>query len=87
MLIKIKAPKGGKLRDIATGYEYSEVICDEKYRNRYVLVDGEDDPVVETIDGVPLANRVSDLEDAIVELAELYAEQDDAIVELAGLIE
>lgn len=31
--------------------------------------------------------RNSELETALVELAELYAEQDDAIVELAGLIE
>lgn len=30
--------------------------------------------------------RTSDLEDAVVELAGLYAEQDDALVELADLV-
>jgi len=29
----------------------------------------------------------AELEDAVIELAGLYAEQDDALVELAGLIE
>lgn len=29
----------------------------------------------------------ADLEDAVLELGELFAEQDDALVELAGLIE
>lgn len=29
----------------------------------------------------------TELEDAVLELAGLYAEQDDALVELAGLIE
>ena len=29
----------------------------------------------------------ADLEDAVMELGELFAEQDDALVELAGLIE
>ena len=31
--------------------------------------------------------RRDELENAVVELAELYAEQDDALVELAGMIE
>ena len=31
--------------------------------------------------------RNAEIEDALVELGELYAEQDDALVELAGLIE
>ena len=31
--------------------------------------------------------RRTELEDAVLELAGLYAEQDDALVELAGLIE
>ena len=31
--------------------------------------------------------RRAELEDAVLELAELYAEQDDAIVELAELLE
>lgn len=29
----------------------------------------------------------AELEDAVIELGELYAEQDDALVELAGMIE
>ena len=32
-------------------------------------------------------NKRQELEEAVLELAELYAEQDDAIVELAGMIE
>ena len=31
--------------------------------------------------------RITEMEDALMELAELYAEQDDALVELAELIE
>jgi len=31
--------------------------------------------------------RNAEIEDALVELGELYAEQDDALVELAGMIE
>lgn len=74
MKIKITAPKGKKLRDLRTRAEHSEVICDEKYRDRYVLADGEGDPVVEELDGVTLGDRVSDLEDAVVELAEIITE-------------
>ena len=86
MRIRITAPHGKKLRDTLTGSEHSEVICEEKYRDRYVVADSPEDPIVEELDGVTLGERVTDLEDAVVELAELYAEQDDAIVELAEIV-
>ena len=73
-MIKIIAPKGKKIRDIRTERLYSEVVCKESERDRYVLADSEDDPVVETLDGVTLSERVSDLEDAVVELAEIITE-------------
>lgn len=75
MLIRIKAEDGKKLRHVPTGNLYSEVITDEKYRNRYVLAESEDDPTVEILDGVTLSDRVSDLEDAVVELAEIITEE------------
>lgn len=34
-----------------------------------------------------LEKQISEQDDALVELAELFAEQDDALVELAGMIE
>lgn len=74
MMIQITAPNGKKLRDLLTGKTHSEVYCEEKYRNRYVVADGEDDPVIEVLDGVTLGERVSDLEDAVIELAEIIAE-------------
>ena len=75
MLIRIKAEDGKKLRHVPTGNLYSEVITDEKYRNRYVLAESEADPTVEILDGVTLSDRVSDLEDAVVELAEIITEE------------
>ena len=74
MLIRIKAEQGKKLRHIPTGNLYSEVVTDEKYRNQYVLADSEDDPDVEVLDGVTLGDRVTDLEDAVIELAEIITE-------------
>ena len=74
MLIKLTAPSGKKLRNIRTEALYSEVICDERQRHLYVVADSPDDPVVETLDGVTLGERVSDLEDAVVELAEIITE-------------
>ena len=74
MMIRIKAPTGKKLRNIKTEALYSEVICDERNRELYVLADSPDDPVVEELDGVTLGERVSDLEDAVVELAEIISE-------------
>ena len=74
MKIRIKAPDGKKIRDLRTEAEHSEVICDERYRRFFVLADGEGDPIVEYVDGVTLDERVSDLEDAVVELAEIITE-------------
>ena len=74
MKIKITAPEGKMLRHIPTEKLYSEVIVEERIANQFVVADSEDDPVVETLDGVTLADRVSDLEDAVVELAEIITE-------------
>lgn len=74
MKIRIKAPDGKKLRDIRTEAEHTEVICDERYGRFFVLADGEGDPVIEYVDGATLDERVSDLEDAVVELAEIITE-------------
>lgn len=68
-MVKIQAPKGKKLRDIRTEKLYSEVVCEDKYVEKYVIADSDNDPVVEMLDGVTLNERVSDLEDAVIELA------------------
>ena len=73
-MIKIVAPHGKKLRNIKTESLYSEVVCDERNRDLYVLADSPYDPVVETLDGVTLGDRVADLEDAVIELAEIITE-------------
>ena len=73
-MIKLTAPNGKKLRNIKTEAMYSEVICDERMRPLYVVADSPEDPVVETLDGVTLGERVADLEDAVVELAEIITE-------------
>ena len=73
-MIKLTAPNGKKLRNTKTEALYSEVICDEKHRTLYVVADSPEDPVVEELDGVTLGERVSDLEDAVVELAEIISE-------------
>lgn len=73
-MIKLTAPNGKKLRNTKTEAMYSEVICDERMRPLYVVADSPEDPVVETLDGVTLGERVSDLEDAVVELAEIISE-------------
>lgn len=70
-MIRIEAPKGKMIRDVKTEKLYSEVICEDRYVNRYVLADSIDDPIIETLDGVTLGERVSDLEDAVVELASI----------------
>ena len=70
MKIKIVAPKGKMLRDLRTENQYSEVICDEKYRNRYVLADSEGDPTVEYVEGTTLAEKVAELNDTVTELSE-----------------
>lgn len=74
MKIKLTVPEGKKLRDIRTEKEHSEVIVEETCRKYFVVADSEDDPVVEEMDGVTLGERVSDLEDAVIELAEIIAE-------------
>lgn len=73
-MIKLIAPDGKKLRHIPTEQLYSEVICAEREASKYVLADSEDDPITEQLDGVTLADRVTDLEDAVVELAEIITE-------------
>ena len=74
MRIRIKAPDGKKLRDIRTERLHSEIITDDRNQRFFVVADSEDDPIVETLDGVTLGDRVSDLEDAVVELAEIITE-------------
>lgn len=74
MKVKLTAPNGKKLRDIRTDALHSECIIDEALAKYFVVADSEDDPVVETLDGVTLGERVSDLEDAVVELAEIITE-------------
>lgn len=75
MKVKLTAPDGKKLRDTMTLREYTEVITDEKYAARFVVADSEQDPVThEEIDGATLDERVADLEDAVIELAEIIAE-------------
>lgn len=58
------------LSDIKTDREYSEVVCDEKFRDRYELTDG-DIPTIETIKiaSVSFADRIADLEDAVETIA------------------
>ena len=73
-MIRIKAPNGKKLRDIITEKLYSEVICEDKYADRYVVADSDEDPIIVEKDGVTLDERVSDLEDAVIELAEIITE-------------
>lgn len=73
-MIHIIAPDGNKIRDIRNNNLYSEVIVEDRLRNKFVLADGEGDPTIEYLDGVTLEDRVSDLEDAVVELAEIITE-------------
>lgn len=73
-MIRIKAPNGKKLYDTKTGRLYSEVVCEDKYADRYVIADSDEAPTVIEKDGVTLADRVADLEDAVIELAEIITE-------------
>lgn len=70
-MVRIVAPNGKKLRHIKTNALYSEVICIDKNVDLYVVAESEADPVVEMLDGVTLTERVADLEDAVIELAEI----------------
>lgn len=73
-MIRIKAPNGKKLRDVRTMKLHSEVICEDKNARFFVVAESEEDPVIEEMDGVTLSDRVSDLEDAVIELAEIITE-------------
>lgn len=73
-MIRIIAPDGKKLRDIRTERKHTEVICEERDAKYFVVADSDEDPVKESLDGVTLAERVTDLEDAVVELAEIITE-------------
>lgn len=74
MRIKLIAPDGKKIRDIRTLQEHSEVIIDDAIRKYFVVADSDEDPIIEEVDGVTLGDRVSDLEDAVIELAEIISE-------------
>ena len=73
-MVKIKAPNGKKIRDTRTRALHSEVVCKDADAKWFVVADSEGDPIIETLDGVTLDERVSDLEDAVVELAEIITE-------------
>ena len=73
-MVKITAPNGKKLRDTRTRALHSEVICKDNDARFFVVADSEDDPIIKELDGVTLDERVSDLEDAVVELAEIITE-------------
>ena len=66
--IKITASIGQRVRDIKTDREFSEVVCDEKFSDRYELTDG-DAPKVETVKTVSLVERIADLENAVESIA------------------
>lgn len=76
MMVRITAPEGKKIKHAPTGRLYSEVIVDEKQASKYVVDGSYDDPIVTAVneEGVSLADRVADLEDAVVELAEIITE-------------
>ena len=74
-MIKLTAPEGMKLRDIRNNRRYSEVITDERLKDKFVVDESEGDVIEEAIEGVTLSDRVSDLEDAVVELAEIITEE------------
>lgn len=74
-MIKLIAPDGAKLRHLRSGREYTQVICEESQRSYYVVVGSAADPITQTVvEGVTLESRVNDLEDAVVELAEIITE-------------
>lgn len=75
-MIKLTAPDGMKLRDIRNNRLYSEVITDERLKDKFVVDESEGDVIEEAIEGVTLSDRVSDLEDAVVELAEIITEEE-----------
>lgn len=75
MMVRITAPKGQKIKHIPTNALHSEVICDEKKQYQYELADSSEAPIITPIPvDNSLSERVGDLEDAVVELAELISE-------------
>lgn len=83
--IKITATIGQRVRDIKTNREFSEVVCDEKFSDRYELTDG-DLPKVETIKTVSLVERIADLESAVEEIA-VKSRVDISLKAKAGTVE
>ena len=73
-MVKLIAPAGKVLRDTRNDTIHSEVICSERNVRWFVVDDG--DPIIEPepVPGITLGDRVSDLEDAVVELAEIITE-------------
>lgn len=75
MIIRITAPDGKKIRDTRTDNLFTEVYCDSSKARFFIVADGDQDPIThQLIDGVTLDERVSDLEDAVIELAEIISE-------------
>lgn len=70
-MIRLTAPNGKKLKNIKTDAVYSEVVCDKKKVGMYMVADSQEAPVAKVLDGITLQERVADLEDAVVELAEI----------------
>lgn len=50
-MIKLIAPEGYKLKDLRTDTLHSEIITDEKHRDRYELVPATTEPTTEMIGG------------------------------------
>ena len=73
-MIRITAPDGKKLRDTRNDRLHAEIICEDKLATYFVVADSPDDPTIESLDGVTLGERVNDLEDAVIELAEIISE-------------
>lgn len=71
----IKAPNGKKLRDLRNDNLHSEVVCKDNEVKFFVVAESDADPIIEEKDGVTLTQRVADLEDAVVELAEIITEE------------
>ena len=73
-MVKITAPDGKNLRDVRTRTLHSEVICNDNDARFFVVADSDADPIIHELDGVTLDERVTDLEDAVIELAEIISE-------------
>lgn len=74
-MVHITAPDGKKIRDTRTEQTYSEVYTEERNVRFFVVADSSEDPIVDRkVDGVTLDERVSDLEDGLIELASIIME-------------